>query len=157
MFIKLQRSILSPCFLMSVSSDVAPRHPITDPLREQTTVDLRQEKPLAPEHISLQLNSKYSWYDMGACRTWIISSPGRRSLTWTRGSRSFPGRRRRRPSAARCLWTSRLDTSPSPDTSPLSSAPARRPSGACRRTEPDICGGWQEQESSDQRRMLEIK
>lgn len=82
---------------------------------------------------------------MGACRTWIISSPGWSSLTWTRGSRSFPGRRRRRPSAARCLWTSRLDTSPSPDTSPLSSAPARRPSGACRRTEPDICGGWQEQ------------
>lgn len=49
---KSQGIIPSARFLASVSSDVAPRHPITGPLGEQTTVDLpRKGKPLAPEHI----------------------------------------------------------------------------------------------------------
>lgn len=69
-----------------------------------------------------------------------LQGSGCTSLTWTRGSRSFPGRHRRQLFSGRCLWTTHLDTSPSPDTSPLSEVQVRRPSGACRRTEPDIWG-----------------
>lgn len=70
----------------------------------------------------------------------VLQGSGCSSLTWTQGSRSFPGRHQRQLFSGMCLWTTHLDTSPSPDTSRLSGVQVRRPSGACRRTEPDIWG-----------------